>query len=186
VKIACLGWGSLVWDPRDLLIRRKWFSDGPLLPIEFCRQSDDGRITLVIAPQKPRVRTLWAIFSTEVLDDAVESLRAREGICKKNVSKDVGRWVREQGNHDSVDPDIHNWASWKGLDAVLWTSLTPKFLGEIDRVPSAEAVLDYLRNLLPYERRRHAEQYIRRTPVQIDTDYRRLIEMQLGWLPYEE
>ena len=185
MKIACLGWGSLVWDPRDLLIQRKWFSDGPLLPIEFCRQSKDERITLVVVPEKPRVRTFWAIFSTELINDALESLRAREHIRKTNVSCHIGRWERGQDHHTAVVPEIHHWASRMGLDAVLWTALPPRFRGNTGTVPSAKEVVDYLTNLRPYERRRHAEQYVRRTPVQIDTEYRRLIEIELGWLPIE-
>ena len=180
MKIACLGWGSLVWDPRHLLIRKKWFSDGPLLPIEFCRQSKDARITLVVVPQKPRVRTLWTIFSTEALDDAVESLRATE----QTSSEHIGCWVRGQDNHAAVDPEIHHWGCRMGLDAVLWTALPPKFWGNSGTVPSAEEVVDYLTNL-PYGKGQRAELYVRRTPVQIDTEYRRLIEMQLGWLPIE-
>lgn len=184
MRIACLGWGSLVWDPRDLLIRRKWFSDGPLLPVEFCRKSSDGRITLVVVPEKPRVRTLWVLSSTEVLGDAIESLRAREGIPERNVSEHIGRWICHREDNARVDPEIRDWADKMKLDAVLWTALPPKFDGDDGETPNAEQVLDYLQDL-PYEKKRHAEEYVRRTPIQIDTEYRRLIEMRLGWLPIE-
>jgi hypothetical protein len=45
MRIACVGWGSLVWDPRDLPVKGAWRPDGPRLPIEFARQSDNGRLT---------------------------------------------------------------------------------------------------------------------------------------------
>jgi hypothetical protein len=40
----------LIWDPRELPIQRQWFEDGPLVPLEFARQSNDGRMTFVIQP----------------------------------------------------------------------------------------------------------------------------------------
>jgi hypothetical protein len=80
MKIACLGWGSLVWDPRELPIRREWFKDGPLAPIEFIRQSLDGRITLAIdrRPRAAPVRLLWTLMVPTDLPTAKESaLRSR-------------------------------------------------------------------------------------------------------------
>lgn len=63
MKIVCLGWGSLVWDPKELLIDGHWNTDGPLLPIEFCRQSQDGRLTLVIDPQSEPLQMLWSVMT---------------------------------------------------------------------------------------------------------------------------
>ena len=48
LKSAILAWGSLVWDPRDLQTVAEFAPNGPLLPIEFCRISADGRLTLAI------------------------------------------------------------------------------------------------------------------------------------------
>ena len=78
MKIACLGWGSLIWRPGNLLIQREWFNDGPLLPVEFVRKSDNGRLTLVITETAKPVRTLWALMTTYNLDEAKESLRKRQ------------------------------------------------------------------------------------------------------------
>jgi hypothetical protein len=48
MKIVILGWGSLIWDPRDLPHQEPWLDDGPKLPLEFSRISKDRRLTLVI------------------------------------------------------------------------------------------------------------------------------------------
>src|SRR6266545_5049596 len=74
VTIACLGWGSLVWDPRQLPVYPQWFEDGPFVPIEFTRQSSDGRMTLVIDPRSARVRVLWAHMVPLDLGAAVRAL----------------------------------------------------------------------------------------------------------------
>ena len=48
MKIAVLGWGSLIWNKGNLRLTTNWTDGGPILPIEFSRISDDGRLTLVI------------------------------------------------------------------------------------------------------------------------------------------
>ena len=180
INIACLGWGSLVWDPRGLPIRRSWFDDGPLAHVEFARQSQDGRITLVIVPKDKAhpVRLLWALMDDECLKEAQEHLRIREG---NPPSEDIGRWLRGSSSPRCI-PELDNWALARSLDAVIWTALPPKFEGEECRTPTEEAITTYLRQLTG-TKRDNAERYIRRAPRQIDTVYRRRIEAELGWLP---
>lgn len=180
--IACLGWGSLVWDPRELPTQRTWFEDGPLLPIEFARKSDDGRITLVITDGVSLVRSLWAMMDTDNLDGAREALRAREGIQKKNFLNHVGSWPVKNGVVAPIPNKLESWAQSKGLDAVIWTALPTKSPNDEARMPTGDEVVQHLRQLTG-TKRDNAERYIRRTPRQIDTAYRRRIESELGWRP---
>lgn len=179
--IACLGWGSLVWDPRELPIRGKWFTDGPFLPIEFARQSSDGRMTLVTMPDTyPRVRTLWAPMSLTSLSEAREALRLREGISEKNATSDIAHWNGESAARTLAE-HIAEWARNLRIEAVIWTNLPPKFRNE-ERAPSGDELVAYLSSLPP-EQGKKAERYVRMTPRQVDTDYRRILESRLGWTP---
>ena len=179
--IGCLGWGSLVWDPRELPVHGQWFEDGPFLPIEFARQSQDGRLTLVILPDGPSVRTLWTLFSVPTLSEAREALRQRENIPMAKSAEHIRAWPTADGC-ESKPQEIGAWARRVGLDAVAWTALPPKFEDKDGRVPTVQEAVSYLHDLF-HEKRRHAEEYIRRAPRQVDTPYRRRFEREFGWKP---
>ena len=176
--IACLGWGSLVWDPRELPIQRKWFDDGPLIYVEFARQSQDGRITLVLTETPHPVRALWAVMDATDLATAKSDLRKREGIPENNAAKHIGTWSFSEPSPEQI-PHLAEWADINGLSHVVWTNLPPKF-NEVETKPSAEEVVKYLSGLKG-AKRDNAERYVRLTPKQIDTEYRRSIEAALQW-----
>lgn len=179
--IACLGWGSLIWDTRELPIHRQWFADGPIIKVEFLRQSNDKRITLVIHASAEPVRCLWALMKVQILEDAKKLLAAREGIIEKNIDKHIGSWSRGDDDPTCII-EIGNWVASRGVEHVIWTALPPKFNGKNDKCPSPEEVVTHLSDLRGPERD-NAEKYIRCTPRQIDTPYRRQIETSLGWYP---
>jgi len=181
--IACLGWGSLIWDPRELPVQGRWFEDGPMLPVEFGRQSSDGRLTLVLVPTTPLIRSLWAPFSVDTIAAAREALRKREGVLKQNLEKHIAVW-QASDQHDSSPAGISTWARSLHIDAVVWTALPPRFSGEENRVPTADDAVAYLRQL-SHEQRRHAERYVRMAPRQVDTPYRRRFQLDLGWTPID-
>lgn len=181
MTIACLGWGSLIWNVDNLPIRGDWQADGPSLPIEYVRKSNDGRITLVIAEAAEPVVVLWAALESPSVEHARLALAEREGVSPKNAQKRIGGWSPGSRESFTGSPAIAEWAESKQLSGVVWTALGSKFPG-VDGAPTCDQVLDYLSNL-DAKTEKLAEEYIRRTPAQIRTAYRIRIEEELGWTP---
>ena len=157
--------------------------DGPSLPIEFARESADGRITLVITNKEYQVRTLWASMSSKNLHDAKKALAVREGISDKYINKSIGFWDKESGaSHGLCAAEIEIWAKSLNIDAVVWTNLKYGFKDTRDEMPTFAGIVEHLREL-PHESKKVAKAYICKAPIHIDTEYRRLIQAELGWLP---
>ena len=111
-SIVCIGWGSLVWDPRDLPFG-PWHDDGPSLPVEFVRESSNRRITLVIDAKAPRVRTLWTILDVQDLNAAGKALGVREykDAGPKWIAKNIGFWTGADDESRGREADtIAAWA----------------------------------------------------------------------------
>lgn len=174
MKVVCLGWGSLIWDPRSLPMTGEWNDDGPLLPVEFARQSSDGRLTLVLMPGARPVPTFWTRLDVADVADAVTTLSARE----RCPGKFIGRWPA--GRAGEVSDVVESWATQKGVGGVVWTDLPPQFEGEAGRAPSPEQMVSYLSGLAEPIRAR-AREYIVNAPAGVHTPGRALIERELGW-----
>lgn len=182
MKIAILGWGSLIWQPKDLKYNKEinWDKNGPYLPVEFSRISNDGRLTLVIDNNAEKVQTLYAVSLYDKLDEAILDLTVREGCAKDKI----GWYDRSEDNfHPNnfiYDQDIKNWINDTDFDAVIWTNISRKFKDKIGLVHNSENVINYLQTL-PEEVKVIAEEYIRKAPRQINTEIRQEIIGRLEW-----
>lgn len=165
-KIACLGWGSLIWRNEELACDRVWRVDGPELAVEFARKSRSGEVTLVIVDDGPSVPVRWSVMNVSRLGDAIESLRVRE----RTVRKWIGAWSPDTKPTGQLQAQIEAWALPKGLIGVVWTALPAKW-DDVERVPQLAEVLAYLSSLAP-DARALAKRYILDAPPQIATPYR--------------
>jgi ribosome modulation factor len=150
-------------------------SDGPLLPIEFARESADGRITLVLCEGVQKVRACWSILSVVDVSVGIEALAEREGI-KLNIAKNIGWWNSVDGKSRGMcAAEIEAWAKEQWLDGVVWTNLPSGMKDSRGVMPTQEDVLAHIATLTG-EQRKNALDYVMKAPMQVDTHYRRAIE----------
>ena len=188
-NIGCLGWGSLIWRLDGLPVNG-WRPDGPCVRVEFVRQSQDGRLTLVLHVAADPVPSLWAQMSVDTLDDAVKALAKREGHAGKSLSNpesDIGRWPDERRDDPEADQanivGLRTWAAERHLDYVIWTALGPRFNNTEGQYPTTkEDAVAHLRNLSE-DQRAKAKEYVQYAPQQIRTAYREHIGRCLSWTP---
>lgn len=178
MNIVCIAWGSLLWKPHPLKLASGWHPDGPRLPLEFVRDSDDSpEVAIVLLEGARLVPTYWAYLATDNLDTARAMLGEREKITTERPD-----WIGSIPSVDGATEDarIKAWMAERHIEAAVWTALPPKFNARNGVVATADEVVACLDGR-EAEERKAAEEYVRRTPSHIDTPYRRLIEAQLGW-----
>lgn len=179
MNIAIIGWGSLIWDPRELPHYGPWRQGGPKLPIEFSRVSKDGRLTLVIDPSAEVIPTCFAISPRTDIDDAVEDLRQREGTGKSQIGcfdalTKVSSLAKHPNQHD-VTSVIQTWCDSQKIDACVWTALPPNFEEAVGKKFSVETAVEYLEGLAKPVRE-VALKYMSNAPAEVDTLVRRAVD----------
>lgn len=175
MKVACLGWGSLVWDARDLPLASDWFEDGPHLPLEFSRQSADDRLTLVIDEGAALSQTMWVLLDVWSCAEAVIALARREGTSQGNI----GRWPMPDSNFYSHAERIEKWAADREIEAVVWTALSPGMKSSRGVSPTLDELIAHLRSLDDLTRA-NAAQYVFKAPNQIKARCRQSLETFLS------
>jgi hypothetical protein len=180
MKIALLGWGSLLWDPRDLQLATPFQLTGPRLPIEFCRVSKNHRLTLIIDEDFGILcRTYAGTSACTELDAAVENLRLREGMSSATdvgfieiAAQERSRTATER--HPHAVETIADWAVNSGYDAAIWTALDSHFEGQTKEPFSVNAAMRFLENLEQHDPEAFARalDYIRRAPAATQTPVR--------------
>jgi hypothetical protein len=176
MTIAILGWGSLIWNAKDLNYNNEigWIDAGPFLPIEFSRISKNRSLTLVISKDGCRVQTLYSLSNEKTINAALENLRKREGTNINNVGyylKFSREFFPPSFEHKQ---NILDWIEDKDFDAVIWTDLKENWKD------FAKNRIEYLKSL-DKEDKTNAKKYIENAPKQIETDIRKEIREQLDW-----
>ena len=153
--------------------------NGPILPVEFARISQDGRLTLVVLPgYEHQCKVSWITSQHLTVEDAVTNLAAREGINPEHATSSI-HGVLATGDRlgnvlDEVADPVRTWMNTEpNLHASIWTGL-----GEGTRWQehgydgfTVDNALDYLSGLRGDMRRSNAEYFAKalrsiRTPVQ--------------------
>lgn len=187
MKIGVCAWGSLIWDPRNLMTRGGFQPIGPRIPLEFSRISGRGeqrRLTLAIDERDGALcQTFVAQSAFSEISDAIDNLAEREGLYYK---EDVG-WsiaasgkasARAMSRHPYVLRYIQSFLDGAGFDALIWTALPPNFAARLSDGASF-SVSRALQVLLDDFSEREfgaSMEYMRRVPTEIVTPLRSAAE----------
>jgi len=179
-KIAILGWGSLIWEPKDEFKKYigPWEKGGPILPIEFSRISKtrNGALTLVIDPDNgSNIQTRYTLSKRVNPEDAACDLRTREGTVIRHIGLVDFKTNFIRGHWSFIVDKIKLWANDNKLRAVVWTDLPPNYTEITNNLFEPSDAVEYLKNLNE-EGKESAKEYLTNAPPEVQTTLRGLIE----------
>lgn len=179
LKIAIIGWGYLVWDPRGLDIELPWHPDGPRLPIEFARFTNSPRLVPVLVEGAPLQPALWAMSRKQSVPAVVGDFAFRAGVRLE----DIGYWSPDEGMRRATGfaAPIARWVAERGFDGAVWRALGPNLPDRRPGIPSEQVRLEFLRELVSTGRAHDAREYFERMPPQIHTPFQELVQREFGW-----
>lgn len=177
MKIAILGWGSLLWDKNKVFDEhhREWLLDGPNLKLEFSRVSSTRNDALTLVLDLVNGVPCHVAYTTsrrKQPDVAINDLVLREGTNLANIGYTFLDESRKNGDDESLGV-IRAWASKMKIDVVIWTNLKSNFEAE-SRVKEPFTVKSAQRHiqLLDAEGKAKASEYVWRTPSFVSTPLR--------------
>ena len=179
MKIAVLGWGSLIWDPRTLAIEGDWEDDGPRLPLEFARVSKSRlrALTLVIVEGGKPAPVLWAVSTEGNLPRARKNLKEVEDT--PYLSNIGYMTASDQHSRHDTQP-IRDWLKETDFEAVIWADFISNFEDRTKQPFTPETAIAHLEGLTKPGKVK-AEEYVRRAPEQIQTPLRTKLVEHFGW-----
>jgi len=191
MKIAILGWGSLLWDHRNEFDEHHecWLYDGPSLKLEFSRvsQSRSDALTLVLDSHNGSSCVVaYAISKRKVPDDAICDLRCREGTILNKIGFYFADGTRRQSRDDESFESIRAWAAEKEIEVAIWTDLGSNFQDKSrgHMSFSVENAISHIQ-ALDAEGKVKAAEYVWRSPQFVDTPLRVALQSQPWFRPLQ-
>lgn len=182
MRIAILGWGSLLWEGGAEFDRwhTDWAYDGPTLKIEFSRISKKRlqALTLVIDDEHGAATTVaWCLSKRTRLEDALRDLQSREDTTTDKIGSVLISPTDDSRKGTSAEGPIGTWARARNLDAVIWTALRSNFKKETKKAFSVAAAMTHLKSLPP-EAKVKAAEYVWRAPNFVRTPLRAATQVE--------
>lgn len=153
MNIVYLAWGSLKWNPDNLLIHNvnSWIYSNLKLPLEFSRISDNGkgRLTLVIDEINGTYNNVWYSYSTtKNVNIAINSLKKRENTSLNNIAyinlkNNKKRIINTPKNIQII---IYKWMIKNNIDVCIWTDLKSNWVNIKNEKYNIENAYNYFKN----------------------------------------